>query len=251
LFNGNAIASDNDKFKDFISRFSIKKSTIDENISVIAGLSYYNGGYANQSGAVYTLTDKTYLQDTSYKKYDKVNRQYMGFDLQTSISSLLGLTIIRGEFYTGKQPGTRKSSVSPKGAMTESKNIVVADTNGKPYTVTTTIGSDIYLRNFSGGYIMFTQHLFQTKHELVVKYDFYDPNKKLSKNEITNIGDIRFSTLGLGWNYYVAANLKLTAYYEMITNERTNHITGKGTGTDDYSKNLKDNVLTVRLQYKF
>jgi hypothetical protein len=251
MFNGNAIASDNDKFKDFISHLSAKKAFLNENLLLSGGVSYYNGGYANQSGKVYSITNGAYALDAGYKKNDKVKREYIGFDAQASISTGAGITTIRGEYLFGKQPGTKKSSTSPKGAMTETKDIIVRDTNGTAYTVTTAaFGSDIYLREFSGGYVMLTHRIMQSKHELVVKYDFYDPNTKLGKDEIKNIGDVKFTTLGFGWNYYLTSNFKFTAYYELVQNEKASQIKGTN-GITDYSKDLKDNVLTLRLQYKF
>ena len=251
MFNGNALASDNDKFKDFIGHLSAKKAFLNENLLLSGGVSYYNGGYANQSGKVFSLTNGAYSQDSSYIKYDKVKREYLGFDAQASISTGAGITTIRGEYLFGKQPGTKKSSTSPKGAMTETKDIIVRDTNGTAYTVTTAaFGSDIYLREFSGGYIMLTHRIMQSKHELVVKYDFFDPNTKLGKDEIKNIGDVKFTTLGLGWNYYLTSNFKFTAYYELVQNEKASLVKGTN-GITDYRKDLKDNVLTLRLQYKF
>jgi hypothetical protein len=94
---------------------------------------------------------------------------------------------------------------------------------------------------------------------LVVKYDWYDPNTKVSGKQITakngnvttflTASDIRFSTLGLGWNYRLNPQVKLTAYYEIVKNETTG-ITGTNS-TNNYTKDLNDNVLTLRIQYKF
>jgi hypothetical protein len=251
IFNGNALASDNDKYKDFISHLSFKTTLLNENMTLSGGISYYNGGYANQSGKVFSLDNKSFLQDAGYSKLDKVKRHYYGVDFQISLFSNVGLTTLHGEYLWGDQPGTKKSSASPKGAMTESKEIVVIDTAGNSFTVTATVPFDIYLRQFSGGYIMLAHRLMQTKHEVVLKYDFYDPNTKLSKNEIVNIGDLSYATIGIGYNYYATSNFKFTAYYEIVKNEKTSQITGKGTGIDNYSKDIKDNILTLRLQYKF
>ena len=125
-------------------------------------------------------------------------------------------------------------------------------TNGLPAT------DDIYIRNFNGGYVYFIQSILDTKNELVVKYDWYDPNTKISGDKIgvakSNTGkvDIKYSTIGLGWNYYWNSNVKLTAFYEIVTNEKTSALaTAKTSGISSFAKNQKDNVLTLRLQYKF
>jgi hypothetical protein len=170
------------------------------------------------------------------------------------------MTLIRGEYIFGSQPGTSKSSVSPKGIVNETaKEVTVNATDGKSYKVTPSgsVASDVYLRNFSGYYVMLAQRILQTKHEIVAKYDVYDPNTKVKGNDIgngnkTGAADISFTTIGLGWNYYASANFKLTVYYDMVKNETSSsYKTDKPNGINDYRKDLKDNVLTIRAQYRF
>ena len=84
---------------------------------------------------------------------------------------------------------------------------------------------------------------------MVAKYDWYDPNIKISGKEIgktgtnTKVGDIRFDTFGFGCNYRIATNLKLMDYYDIVKNEST-LING-------YTKDIRDNVITIRMQYKY
>jgi phosphate-selective porin len=47
----------------------------------------------------------------------------------------------------------------------------------------------------------------------------------------------------VGYNVRIAANVKLMAYYEFVKNETT-QLTG-------YTRDLPDNVLTLRAQFKF
>ena len=84
----------------------------------------------------------------------------------------------------------------------------------------------------------------------MAKYDWYDPNVKIAGKEIgksgtntKNIGDIRFDTYGFGLNYRVHSNVKLMVYYDYVINE--------GTMLTNYAKDISDNVVTVRMQYKF
>ena len=83
----------------------------------------------------------------------------------------------------------------------------------------------------------------------VLKYDWYDPNTKISKNEIgqngTGKGDIAYNTLGFGLLWRASNNIRLQAYYELVSNEISDNT------IDSYKENIKDNVLTLRLQYKF
>lgn len=286
LLNGNAIASETDKYKDIVAHLSLKKTLLSESLLLSAGASYYNGGWANQSGNVYKYnTDSVaFVKDGSYKKGDKVERKYLGLDFQAILNSDFGMTTLRGEYLWGTQAGTKGSSVSPKGAMNNSaKEYIIKDTasGSNNYIQVTSSGStpaDAYIREFSGGYVLLAHRLMQTKHEFVFKYDWYDPNTKAdgdqvgqktyinktktTPNAISNTGDIKFTTIGLGWNYYLTSNLKFSVYYDMVKNETTKNsanllpkddISGKvkDNGTTNYGSDLKDNVLTIRALYKF
>ena len=79
--------------------------------------------------------------------------------------------------------------------------------------------------------------------------DWFDPNTEVSKMEIgksgtaVNATNIKYTTYSLGYNYYVNENLKFMFWYDFVTNEKT-ALTG-------YTSEVKDNVLTCRLQYRF
>ena len=83
----------------------------------------------------------------------------------------------------------------------------------------------------------------------MIKYDWYDPNKKVSDSEIgkggTNltVADIKFSTLGIGFTRYIKSNLKILGYYDFVRNEKT--------GLAGYSGDIKDNIFTFRIQMRF
>ena len=85
---------------------------------------------------------------------------------------------------------------------------------------------------------------------MLLKYDWYDPNTDVSSDEIgksktkLNKTDLKYTTIGLGWVYRWDTNIKITAYYDMVTNETSKNLSG-------FTKDLKDNVFTLRMQYKF
>jgi hypothetical protein len=263
LFNGNAITSETDNYKDVIAHLSMKKAFLNENLLLSGGFSYYNGGWASPTSKTYkwNAADSSFKQDVSILKGDKLERKYFGLDAQATLNSALGITTIRGEYLWGQQPGTFKTSVSPKGAVTESKDIIVNDTNNVAYKTSITISPDAYIRNFSGGYIYFIHRILQTKHEIVAKYDWYDPNTDAKGNEIfsksknSGISDLKFSSIGIGYNYYATANVRLSVYYDMVTNEKASSKYNKAViaedGIKNFTKDLKDNILTVRVLYKF
>lgn len=248
FFTGNGINPEFDKKKDFIGHLYIAKANKSETIKYGAGVSYYNGGvfqgnkYVYTPGAVLDVTLPGLVDSTASNKNGFAKRQYLGFDGQVSVQSPIGFTSIRAEYLTGTQPGAKSSNVS--------------------LSTGTAPSYDTYTRNFNGGYIYLIQGIGQTKNQLVVKYDWYDPNTKVSGSDIMSksaagkntglgVGDIKFTTIGFGWNYRFNSQVKFTAYYEIVKNETT-ALSAVGTnGTTNTTKDLKDNVLTLRVQYKF
>ena len=247
LYNGigpNAI--DFDGFKDFIGHLMINKSSKSEKIKVGVGVSYYNGGWRQGTKYNYNMSDLALsngsvmafaVDSTSSKIGTKLRREYFGADAQVSFDFPFGLTTLRGEYITGTQPGVATSSSSPA-----------------------TQPGDAYTRKFSGAYFYWIQNILQSRFQTIVKYDYYDPNSDVSgnnigvkisgKNKATGAADIKYSTLGLGLVYKWNSQVRITAYYDMVTNETTSAIVNAST-LKDLSTNRKDNVFTLRVQYKF
>lgn len=247
LFNGSGLnVTDFDRYKDFIGHLSINKSNRKENLKVGLGISYYNGGWRQGTKYNYSMNDVT-LQNIDIMAFtvdsinsamgSKLRREYFGADAQASFLSPLGLTQLRAEYISGTQPGVQSGSVSP---------------SSQP--------ADAYIRKFNGAYFYLVQNIFQTKNQLVLKYDWYDPNTEVSgnnigikvsgKNKATGAADIKYSTLGVGWVYKWNSQVKITAYYDFVMNETTTAIVNSST-LKDLSANRIDNVFTVRVQYKF
>ena len=241
-FAGNGINPEFDNKKDFIGHIGITKATPSENIKYGLGVSYYNGGVYQSSVNYYTTktgTDgiKTFVLDPSKTAKGAFSkRQYTGFDAQLSLESPVGITTLRGEYIMGVQPGQSGSSASPTSNFT-------------------TTSPDTYVRNLSGGYFVFVQSFKRTPLSLIIKYDYYDPNTDVKGDEIgvastdagtkkTNATDLKYTTTGFGLLYAVSANVKLTLYYDKVKNETSKNLA-------NFSKDLTDNVITFRMQYKF
>jgi hypothetical protein len=243
LYNGTgAGAVDFDYQKDFIGRIRIDKSNKSEKISYGLGVSYYNGGNRQGRKNVYTnAADSSGLMafvlnndTTNYGKIAK--RTYIGGDFQLNIELPIGMTTIRAEYIQGEQPGTSSTTATPTAQPT----------------------TDNYIRNFNGAYFYFLQNIWTTKFQFVAKYDWYDPNTEVAGDVIgqtvkssadikvtkTGKNDLKYTTFGLGIAYRWDNNIKITAYYDMVKNETSKNVTG-------YAKDLKDNVFTLRVQYKF
>ncbi len=245
-YNGNTTATagtgdEIDSTLDIIGRVGFKLPFNDLNLAVDGGVSYYGGKVLAANDSLYQMNGTKLVDSTTspFKKHKNqtFDRNVIGVDLQTYytipvIGDFVGGTSLRGEYLTGKTIGTLSGSMpygTAKDALAE--------------------------RNFMGWYLSWIQN-YGTKFQSVVKYDVYDPNTDvegknigLAANGKLGAGDVKFTTLGLGVLYYWDDIVRLTAYYDMITNETVN---SAATGSLlPYTKDLKDNVFTLRAQVKF
>lgn len=237
LFNGTGgQAVDFDSKKDFIGHLSLNKNSKNEKMSFGLGLSYYNGsnrldtlGKANLYQNVGVRNDSVlYLDVNRVAAGDAGKRQFYGVDAQFAGDFAIGLTVIRAEYLFGSQLGTSSSTKTP----------------------TTDPKANAFLRNFNGGYVILAQNILKSKHQVILKYDWYDPNTDAAADNLgvknTQLGkaDLSYSTIGIGWVYRFDPNVKLTLYYDIVKNETSKNLSGA-------TYDLKDNVFTARLQYKF
>jgi hypothetical protein len=249
LIAGNGIAPEIDTRKDFLAHLTINRTTRNEKFKYGLGFSYYNGGYFQETKKVWdmaTLADgmtQGYTVDsTETNKGAFAKREYFGAEAQFSVDWFPGITTLRGEYLWGMQPGKSNLNISPY-----NRNIL--DDDKGPY--------DTYNRPFSGGYVYLVQNIGMSRHSFVIKFDWFDPNTDVKGDELkssvtidentvnTNlsVADVMYTTWGFGYNLRVTANVKLMAYYDLVKNETT--------GVKNYTKDVKDNVLTIRLQFKF
>jgi hypothetical protein len=172
-------------------------------------------------------------------KYAK--RQYVGFDLQFNTMTAAGLTQLRGEYIFGEHAQNAAGSWN--------------------YKFTAVQSGPVYMRKINGGYVMLMQDLGQIPFTVLAKYDWYNPNTGISGNDIgassgTSANDITKSNIGVGIYWRINPALRLTAYYDLVRNDTTNQLTdtkddsGKITAYG-YENDRKDNVFTLRIQYKF
>ncbi|MDP4207724.1 MAG: hypothetical protein Q8928_02810 [Bacteroidota bacterium] len=240
LFTGsieNTSGMDYKKVKDFIGRLNFAKSYLDEKLKVSGDLSYYNGGVPNNTTSIYkvqTASGNPVFTAKTVNKYDNILREYWGADVQVSYAGELGLSTFRAEYTKGQQASAAGDIKNPTALLVNSATPAVAQ--------------PLYVRQVEGFYLMYVQNILQSRHSIVVKYDMFDPNTKVSGNQISSANgftasDIKFNTWGLGYTCRIDANTKLVIYRDFIKNESTK-ISG-------YTQDVKDNVWTIRLQYKF
>lgn len=259
LLCGNGTNVETDNYKDFVAHLTANKASKDERLKWGIGASYYNGGFAATTNRLYTTKTvggvKAFLPET-VNKYDKLKREYFGLEGQIGYDWALGITQVRAEYLMGTQPSTASSSTSLTAANVSTAT--TADlTSGK--VSTNNVGVDAYSRSFNGYYVYLIQDILQSPFQAVLKYDVYDPNTDVSGNKIgatpssgvsTGSTDIKYSTLGVGLNYRFNSNVKIMAYYDMVKNETSSNLKKSSTLTD-LSSDRKDNVFTLRVQYKF
>ena len=228
LFAGNSVHLETDNRKDLMTRLSFSK-TFKSEVKLSGGLSYYYGGVYQGTENVYTMAEKTFVLDSKLSNIGKfAKREYVGIDAQLYFKTVIGKTRLYGEYILGTQPGIQFSTKSPNSSFVPT--------------------SDTYIRTMRGGYLTFVQSIGKLPVSMVGKFDWYDPNTQVSKNEIglggSEKGDLMHQTLGLGILWEINKNLKMQAYYDFIQNEKSDNLL-------IHYRDLKDNVLTVRVQVKF
>jgi hypothetical protein len=242
LFNGvGPNANEVDNFKDLVGHLGYQIPFEQANAELDLGVSGYLGNVRSASKYIYAMADpgtgvKKFVADSTATNLSTgVARTYFGFDAQLYLNVLpFGGTILRGEVISGKQPGTLSSNASLQAA----------------------VSGDIAKRSFSGYYAYLVQNI-GAHDQVVVKYDVLNPNTEVSTSDFrtgTNLtaADIAFKTLGLGYVHYLDDNVKLVLYYELISNDQLDPaLLVAGSSLYPYTSDVRDNVLTVRMQYKF
>ena len=239
VFNGQGLSgrAEFDSYKDIISRLTVKPVNYGR-WTFSGGLSLLNGGWRNGTKYVYSMNEqangnKYFSIDSSESNLGRKSaRHYYGADIQTVFSHGWGETEIRAEYWKGRQPGTATTTVNPGDTPSS---------NGIPLPT--------YEREFDGAFLLFLQNIVNNKNQLIVKYDWYDPNTKVSGNEIGKAGtnlrpaDIKYSTLGIGVLRHLNSNIRVVLYYDIVKNESTL--------IDDYLEDRDDNIFTARVHFNF
>lgn len=227
FFAGNGITKEDDGQYDFIGHLNYVKKY--DNSSFGIGTSLYSGkvyNFVNAAG-VYTSYEVNNGAWAEVKGSDKFNdRTYYGFDAQYSHETPLGLTRLRGEYVFGDQPSQSGSMSSPKsGALSTEKG----------YN---------YIRNFTAAHIYLVQDLFSTPFALAFRYSIFDPNTNLNKDEVKSSADVKQTGYSVSGLWRMTPAVTLMACYDITTNEKSANVAG-------YESDRKDNLFTMRLQYKF
>jgi len=260
LISGNGTQRPVNSRMDFIGRLSANKK-IDNQVSLSGGTSIYLGGVRSMNREVYVMENNRFvLESNTVENIGRtMKRQYFGFDAQFSVTTAFGATQLQGEYIFGQHPGNIERAYS-----------FVFNAGNMPT-------GPVYMRHISGGYLTLMQDLGKLPFTLIAKYDWYNPNTKVSGNNIgapgsgteTLIfpsdfylytqrfnGNTATQTLGFGAVWNINNVLKMSAYYDIVRNETSRHLadTKNAEGqilTYGYEGIRPANVFTLRLQYRY
>jgi hypothetical protein len=216
--NGNftgAQAKDVDSQKDIMARLVYSIKIPSAGIGIDFGPNVYYGGNLSKNNRFFKNSDGTLDSLNSVWKYLKKN--WVGGEVQI-FADVLGGMAIKGEYISGI------NSVPSAVAVNSTRAQMVA--------------SPSLYNNFSGYYVYFIKNI-GPKNQFVAKYDYYDPNTKLSGDAAGN--SINYKTWTIAWQYYLNDFIRISLNYEMPKNE-----INASNPTDK-----KDNTLGVRIQAKF
>lgn len=238
VINGSGHTSrDYDSRKDILGNLGFKfDSLANKKIHLGFGGSFYNGSVRSDTDSYFTSTGSGFSKNTSPNNINwYAKRNYLGGNLQLQYDNTIGTTLFKVEYIKGTQPGIASSETITGPAATQSFS-------SQPTT-------DLYLRDFSGYYIWLSHRILKSRYTALLAYDSYDPNADIKEEEIgvansnTTAADIKFNTLGYGVACLINTRIKLTVYNEHVLNDPTQ--------LPGYQNDLKDDVFTVRLQYRW
>lgn len=241
IFNGQGLtgSAETDSYKDIITQAMIKPVKLTQGLKISGGVSLLTGGIRQWTSAVARMglgldgTPVFHSDSLTSNTGDRLPRIYRGVNAQLQWTNILGHTELRAEHWSGTQTATRVSSETPAGPVAGDAGFLLTP----------------HIRHFSGQFMMILHRIGKSNTQLGVKYDTYDPNTKVSAGHwgAVNSGltgaDIRYATLGAGFIRKVTDNMKVVGWYEWVRNEKTSMA--------GFTEDLKDNVLTLRVQYRF
>jgi phosphate-selective porin len=204
-FTGNQL-NDADSRKDVMARATYSLKFPGAGVGIDFGAHVYYGGL--QAKNKYILNYENVIDSTSSNTGSYMDKKWGGAEMQLYFDVLGGLAL-KGEYLTGK-------------------NAYAGDSKSNPNKT----------KQFSGYYAYLIKNI-GPKNQLVGRYDYFDPNAKLSGDQAGK--DIYYKTLAIAWQFYLNDNIRLSAQYAMPKNE---------TNTAN-PKDIADNVFTLRLQAKF
>jgi len=201
--------------KDVMARLVYSIKAPGAGIGIDLGASHYFGSNLAKNNQYFKNSDGT--MDSLNNVWRYMDKHWTGVEMRI-YADILGGMSIKAQYTSGLNSSL--SSVASTATMAQKK----ASPNG--------------YNNFTGYYVYIVKNI-GARNQLVARYDYYDPNTKLSGDAAGN--SLFYKTWTVAWQYYMNDNIRISLNYITPKNE-TN-----ATNTAD----IKDNVFTVRVQAKF
>lgn len=226
-------ARDVDNVKDFMARAVYKLKMPSQGLGIDFGANGYLGKnevLTPQTGTMPVFTDVNNKEFTP-EKGDRLKHQWFGGEMQLYWDFLGGMSL-KSEYIAGTF-----STFSDK------------DFSSQSYKVSQGSNTNVNkVRNFDGYYFSLVKSAGKD-HQFGVRYDVFDPNKKLSGNDISSAADLKYSNWTFSYQYFFDANCKIQLTYTLPVNEKSNN--AGLVGTDYANIDKTDNTLTLRFQARF
>lgn len=235
FFNGNfgtgAIANqvrDIDSNKDVMARLVYAIKMPNQGLGIdIGGHAYFGSTKILPVAVTNPVTPAVVFLDVNNNSFtpnvgDTLKKDWFGVETQIYYD-FLGGTSLKAEYITGTLSGTTNAA--------------------QTYSA---FGAN-KVREFNGFYASFMKNIGKS-NQAVFRYDMYDPNTKLSGNDVLKADDLKYSTYTFGWQYFYDENLKVVLGYTMPLNEKSDLVGGDYLSAND---DKKDSTFSIRLQAKF
>ncbi|HEX7493666.1 MAG TPA: porin [Bacteroidales bacterium] len=214
-FNVGTFQKDVDSHKDLMARLVYSVKIQSAGIGIDVGPNLYYGANLSKTNKYFKNSNGTI--DSLKSVWSYMDKNWVGGEIQI-FADVLGGTALKAEFMSGIN--STPSSVAAGSTRAQM------------------LASPSLYNNFSGYYIYFIKNI-GPKNQFVVRYDYYDPNNKLSGDAAGN--SIYYKTWDIAWQYYLNDFIRISMQYEMPKNEiNASNPTEK-----------KDNMFSLRLQAKF
>jgi hypothetical protein len=280
--NINPTNTDFDNHKDFMGRV-----TYTFKLGSIGGLSIGAHGYY---GAIKANSLDVLNSDYTYNKTNDnigklVKKNWVGFEAQVYFDFLGGLAL-KGEYIFGVNgtPGYTSSSTVVSPMTSALKNDTLTLTT---LTTKTTANRPAIEKNFMGYYVYLIKNIGK-RNQVAVRYDYYNPNTKLSADQIgtnkwdggssktvnnityagtdaviatnaqtktvvtnnlkSGTGDIAYGTWTFAYTYFFDDNIKIMLAYEIPMNTKSGIVDEK-TGLGNVTSNYTVNGVASSYDY--
>jgi phosphate-selective porin len=218
VMNGNFTgtqAKDVDSKKDVMARLVYSAKIPSAGIGIDFGANHYFGGNLAKTNKYVRESNGTVDSLSNVWRY--LNKNWTGGEVRIYADVLGGLSV-KAEYVSGT------NSV----ASTIASSATMAQKKAAPNSY----------NNFTGYYVTLVKNI-GPKNQFVARYDYYDPNTKLSGDAAGS--SLYYKTTTLAWQYYLNDYIRITLNYLMPKNETNASVPA----------DIKDNVFTVRVQAKF